>query len=188
MSSTPKKTNLLILLLFFVVTVGPFALAWLNYSYGWFWTAAKDGKNNFVNPSFNISYAFDEQASDEPKWKLLVSIPSNCNQDCAERLFYLRQIYLALGKNLFRVEQYAILDPAQSLDARAWSILEENPYIEKLQNPKLAREIISYKDQTLPVIFIADPRGNMVLYYDSAHQPQEILKDLKKLMKYSYMG
>ena len=188
MSSIPKKTNLLILLLFFVVTVGPFALAWLNYSYGWFWTSAKDGKTNFVNPSFNIAYAFDEQESEEPKWKLLVSIPSSCNQDCAERLFYLRQIYLALGKNLFRVEQYAILDPAQSLDAVAEDILTENPYIQKLKNPKLYSQISTYKDQKLPVIFIVDPRGNMVLYYDSSHQPKEILKDLKKLMKYSRMG
>jgi len=63
---------------------------------------------------------------------------------------------------------------------------DENLLIVKVTNEKLAAKLAKFPENS---IFLIDPIGNFMLYYNSKDiNIKFVLKDLKRLLKYSRIG
>ena len=54
--------------------------------------------------------------------------------------------------------------------------------------PKLERVDLLTPQTVEAGVYIVDPNGNLVLYYDMARNPKDILQDLKKMLRVSQIG
>lgn len=93
------------------------------------------------------------------RWQLLLSVPRVCDELCQNWQSHLRQILILLGRE--RVETHLV-------------IREETE--EARQTPEERK------------IWLADPLGNLILRYRQNQTPQDLLKDLKRLLKISKIG
>ncbi len=139
----------------------------------------------------------------EPRpWLLVYANSRACEQDCRERLHYLRQLHIALGKNTPRARRYYIDLTVSSFDQKSTSLNAETLDFFKLEFPSMG---IAYSDLDVvqkkldaenldidltkePYVFLIDPVGNVMMYYTEEHSPQQIMSDLEKLLKYSSLG
>ena len=120
------------------------------------------------------------------KWILLMVDSGNCDKFCQRKLFNLRQLRLAQGKDMERIE-------------RAWLISDDAvpsaASVSAYQGTWLIRAAGSELLKQLPVeraladhIYIVDPLGNLVLRYPRDADPGRIVKDLARLLKTSRTG
>ena len=112
-----------------------------------------------------------------------------CAADCAENLYFTRQIRIALGRESLRVQRVALL--ADDLDAEA---LAQHPGLIRLVGTAAAplAEQIQAASADLSActqcIYIIDPLGNIVMRFPKDLERRFILKDLKHLLKTSRIG
>ncbi|MBY4675496.1 hypothetical protein [Marinobacterium arenosum] len=100
-----------------------------------------------------------------PKWRLLMTVPGVCDQRCDYWNHQLKQVYTALGKDRSRVEWYQVVG---------------EPTGRQLGSEQLAR--------LGAALWVVDPHGNLVLRYSLEQAPQDLLKDLRRLLKVSRIG
>ena len=148
----------------------------------------------FVTPIVsinNISYidSFDNKINSNSlngKWTLIHYIDKYCDAPCLNNIYLLRQINIALGKDMNRVRRMLLINLS---DHNTASIQKKYPHllIVKSKLNKLHDVIKGIKSDTTN-IFIVDPMGNIVLKYNQDFNGKKFLKDLKKLLKLSRIG
>lgn len=120
------------------------------------------------------------------KWWLVQVDSGLCPERCRLKLYQQRQVRLAQGKNMDRVERLWLIDdgiqPEEGLrrdydgtwmaDARAAAILSELP------------AIASVRDH----VYLVDPLGNVVLRFPKNADPSRMVKDLARLLRASRIG
>lgn len=120
------------------------------------------------------------------KW-VLVSVDSgNCDERCARKLLYMRQLRLTQGKDMDRVE-------------RAWLIsddaLPRPDALVSYQGTWVVRAAGTGLLDTFPApvsaadhIYLIDPLGNLMLRFPRDPEPKRMIKDLSRLLKTSGIG
>lgn len=121
------------------------------------------------------------------KWTMLYWGDKECDIYCEAGLFKLRQVRLALGREMSRVQvMYMTLHtPADS-------------YLQKLKhrNQKLhiarinADSLLAKQMQTFALgrVYLIDTLGSLILEYDDSTTAKGIFKDLKSLLRASKIG
>lgn len=122
------------------------------------------------------------------KWIMLLSGPSNCQQECKDRLYAMRQLRLMQGKEMERVE-------------RVWLILDDQPLASGLMSPDEGTHLLRVSKAAvqawLPVeaggdasqhMYLIDPLGNLMMRFPKDADPSKVKKDLGKLLKASSIG
>lgn len=120
------------------------------------------------------------------KWVLLMVDSGKCDEFCRRKLFNLRQLRLAQGRDMERIE-------------RAWLISDNAAppasVAGDFQGTWLIRAAGSELLGHLPAgrawadhIYVVDPLGNLVLSYPRDADPTRIIKDLARLLKASRIG
>ena len=112
-------------------------------------------------------------------WYLIQLIPSNCNNKCQDNIHMLRQVNSALGKDMDRVQRYVIFE--QNIQKNNVYI-KDYPKVIVLDNSEKIYNKLSKMEEK---IFIADPLGNVILGYKNDFMPKGLLKDMKRLLKFS---
>lgn len=120
------------------------------------------------------------------KWVLLMAAGGACRADCAKKLFMLRQLRLAQGREMTRIERvWLILD----------GVMPAGETVEAFTGTWLVRAAGSELLKALPAengvegyIYLADPLGNLVLRYPLDADPTLIIKDITRLLKTSGIG
>lgn len=129
------------------------------------------------------------------KWTLLYIGGNACDEACNGNLYKMRQIRTAQNENMRRVQKlYLVLD--ETLPAELASMLEEHyPVLDVLPLAAADRSAIApYFDidgkgmAGAERVYFIDPLGNLMMYYPADADPSGMLKDLKKLLKYSKFG
>ena len=111
------------------------------------------------------------------KWLLIVPARNGCAQACQDTLQSLQQAHAALGKDQGRVQRVVIgatpIQPAQGLtiisptaDEAAWSLA---------------------LDDFAPAAFVSDPFGNVMMRYGEPIDARSVLRDMERLLKYSWV-
>lgn len=120
------------------------------------------------------------------KWVLLQVDSAACNQNCQQKLYYLRQVRLTQGKEMQRIE-------------RAW-LIDDNgtPQQELMQEYAgtwLIRGAGSALLAALPAsnsakdhVYVVDPQGNLMLRFPRDADPRKMVKDIMRLLKVSRIG
>ncbi len=122
-----------------------------------------------------------------PRWRLYYLVTKDCNEQCQQDLFNIRQINKALGKNQGRMEHVIV------------HLEHPTPEFEKLikQEHTTAQRAYVASHQTvdgeLPwkqkeYFYLMDPLGNVMMRFEHTLNPKLILKDINKLLKISRIG
>lgn len=118
-------------------------------------------------------------------WLLFYFTPGSCDTLCVQNLYTMRQVRLALGKDQERVQRLLITYPQA-----------DNPDLDKLIDQQYtgtlyALTTISFENiinKQQGGLFLMDPLGNVILYYPPNADPEEVLKDLTRLLRISQIG
>lgn len=124
-------------------------------------------------------------------WSMLLIVDGGCDDSCQENIYNMRQIQQALGKDAYR-SQYVVLTrdiPGQTgvvkkyPDTQLFKIIEGS-------RPMLG-QFPGYTDGGISSIsgriYIIDPLGNLMMKYPHKSDPSKILKDLRQLLKATWI-
>ncbi|HWK53360.1 MAG TPA: hypothetical protein VNR18_03250 [Hyphomicrobiales bacterium] len=133
---------------------------------------------------------------DPRPWQLLYLGTANCDAGCEDRLFFLRQMHILLAGDAPRVQRvYVQVGQGTQLDPGVAALLErEHPGMRAVfvDSATLGAELAPSAAGHDPVaehyIYVADPVGNVMMYFTPGNTPEQILSDLEKLLKRSSLG
>ncbi len=192
------------LVLLGLMFMAPAFVAWVMHNsseQGW----RPEGTTNrgmLVHPARPLTLPAEMIIADIPandylqgKWTLLYIGDADCDAVCNENLYKMRQVRTAQNEHMRRVQQlYLVLDEAvpESLQT-----LLDNEY----KKMAVTRATAGQADQIAPYflidgvsmqgaerVYIVDPLGNLMMFYPQDANPSGMLKDLKKLLKFSKIG
>lgn len=118
------------------------------------------------------------------KWAMLQVDSGDCRDACERKLYNMRQVRLAQGKNMDRVERvWLVTDgaPASASEPRLYEgMLIARADLKTIPLPAVAEP----RDH----IYVVDPLGNVMLRFPKDADPRQMLKDLQRLLKVSQIG
>lgn len=113
------------------------------------------------------------------RWTLVIVAGSSCAERCQRQLYDTRQVRLAVGKDIDRVQRLLLADGQGPQPAGIDAL---HPDLRILQLPP-AGDL----DQPGSILLI-DPLGNLMMRYSGDYQSGGMLKDLQRLLKWSEIG
>lgn len=114
----------------------------------------------------------------ERAWRLIVVSDADCVADCAAALQQLRQLHVLLNKEATRVRRTLVFLGPVPMD-RVSELRARYPDLGYARG---------HPGPLRPGVFIADPLGNVLLYYAFGQAGRPVLDDLKRLLKVSQIG
>ncbi|MBC3877928.1 cytochrome C oxidase subunit I [Undibacterium sp. FT79W] len=122
------------------------------------------------------------------KWIMLTISSGSCDSACQKKLYDLRQLRLAQGKEMDRIE-------------RVWAVIDEQPVDTLLlreydgmhvlkADADVLRKWLPTEDgsQISEHIYMIDPLGNLMMRFPKNADPNKIKKDISKLLRASAIG
>jgi cytochrome oxidase Cu insertion factor (SCO1/SenC/PrrC family) len=184
----PPRSKFLLLIGVFVV---PVVAAYLAY-FGW----RPSGHGNYgdlitVTPlRHTAGVAVDgtpfDQQSLRGKWLMVHVGPAACEADCAQQLYYMRQMRIAQGKEQSRIERVWVVSDAGAVDP---ALLREHAGLHAWRpaDPAFIEQFPAVQSRHAH-IYLIDPLGNLMLRFPAHPEPKRLMKDLKLLLKASQIG
>jgi hypothetical protein len=161
-------------LLIGLVCAAPLVFGTLAYVYKWdVGSAANYGE--LIPPRPLSGPPFDRLRG---KWLLIAVDSAACDAWCEKKLYYLRQLRRAQGKDMDRVERLWLLTDdgkprAELLPAIEGTVIERAPKMDALPGKPADH------------LYVVDPFGNLMMLYPRDPDPSKMLKDLQRLMKFA---
>lgn len=120
------------------------------------------------------------------KWILLQFDAPACDPRCERKLYTMRQVRKALGRDESRVERVWILSaPGQPAPRLLQAIA--GTHVLRPTDPRFSAAFPAPHD-VREHIFVVDPRGNLMLRFPPDADPSRVIKDLRRLLAYSVIG
>jgi len=143
----------------------------------------------------NLRDRFPTSAYFRNDWTLLVvNDDHECYLPCTAALLMTRQVHWALGRRLSRVRRALVR--TGPIDTRGTRRLLQ--HADAYGQVLALRATSAWRDQLESVlapgdsldnsVFLVDPNGRLVLYYNVDNDPQGLLKDVKRLLRLSKIG
>lgn len=119
------------------------------------------------------------------QWVFVTADNASCEEDCAKKLFIIRNVHAMTGKNVERL-------------TRVWFVTDNEPVPEKVleaykgtlmlrADPAQLGQYLD-KDGLEQFIWIIDPLGNLMMQYPQDPDPLQLRKDIGKLLHNSRIG
>ena len=190
-----SKTKLILLFLMFLL---PVAGSWYLV---FFTDYARDGKGGaehgtLISPArqlenvqlLQVNEASSEQFSLYGKWSMLFFVDGPCEAACEENLYRVRQIRLATGREMKRLQRIAIIDVSESSQFSD-NLSKNYPgqlYVSKEDlGGDFLRQFQGLGLDDKAAIFLIDTRGFLMMHYPGETDPSGIIRDLKRLLRIS---
>jgi hypothetical protein len=154
-----------------LVCAAPLVLGTAAYLLGW--SPGAPGNYGELLPPKAVS-GFD---SVRGKWVLVSFDAAACDPDCEKKLYYMRQVRRAQGKDMDRVERLWVLTDGGKPRA------ELLPGIEGTRFASFSAD--EFPGNAKDHIYVVDPFGNLMLRFPRDPDPSKMIKDLQRLLKYS---
>jgi len=122
------------------------------------------------------------------KWIMLQVGPAACDDACRQRLYYMRQLRLAQGKEMDRIERVWLVTDSEPLETL---LMREYDGTHMLRaNAEAVRAWLPVEAQTQASdhIYMIDPLGNLMMRFPKDADPNKIKKDLSRLLRASSIG
>ena len=183
----------------------PFVLGDLAYRFGWY----KGGQTNhgeLISPPVAVADLSLTDASQKKveagftqrTWWLVYVLPEVCDQACKNRLYQMRQVDAALGKEAGRVQQLIVQTAplsaeTEQLIAREFAqFTRVHGQVDRIDQALKRVDATAVKSGSL---YIMDPMGWIMMRYQAENdeaksvvEAEDILNDMKKLLKSSRIG
>ncbi len=144
-------------------------------------------QGTLIQPPLRLN---DDKLALPEKWVMLIPVKAECDNACERVLYLSRQVHIGLGKDASRIRRVILTSDSLSTD-----------FLELLAREHGQATIVSLGMDTIailrnvvtdpagvPVVFLMDPNGNIMMYYLSSHGGKPMLDDLKHLLKVSTIG
>jgi hypothetical protein len=116
------------------------------------------------------------------KWVLVMFDAAACDARCEQKLYFMRQVRRAQGKDMSRVERlWVITDAAKPRD-------QIMPGIEGTRIYNERRLATAFTGAVTEHIYLVDPVGNLMMRFPRDPDPSKMIKDLQRLLRYSRFG
>lgn len=159
----------------------PFVLAWLAYWLDWApGTASNYGE--LITPARPLEAP--ALAGLRGKWVLVSIDAPACDAYCEKKLYFMRQLHRAQGKDQARVVRLWLLTGAGRPRAALLAAFEGT------RIERAAGLAASFPAAGAPAdhVYVIDPLGNLMMRYPRDPDPSRMLKDLQRLLKVSQIG
>ena len=126
----------------------------------------------------------DAVSSINDKWTLVFFVESECNQFCEDKLYKVRQIRLALGKDRDKVDRLLVSRKIQS-----WETFSDSFNGQKYIDPKskdyerLVKKFEEYPKFDTSGTYLIDPFGFLMMKYKIDANPMGTIKDIERLIR-----
>ena len=111
------------------------------------------------------------------KWVLVAFDAAACDAYCEKKLYFMRQVRRAQGKEMDRVERvWVVTDGARPRP-------ELLAAIEGTRFDRFSSE--SFPGNPLDHVYLVDPLGNLMMRFPRDPDPSKMIKDLQRLLKYT---
>jgi len=182
----------------------PAFVAWVMHNSseeGW----RPEGTTNrglLVHPARPLTFPADLKVAGAPAndylqglWTLLYIGDGDCDEVCNNNLYKMRQVNIAQNENMKRVQRLYLVR-GDELPAALGNLLEKEyskmatALFSDAQAQQMAADFLieDVSMEGAERVYIIDPLGNLMMYYQADADPGGMLKDLKKLLKYSKIG
>ena len=120
------------------------------------------------------------------KWMLLQIDSGDCNARCREKLYAMRQVRLAQGKDMVRLERIWLLTDGSS---PAPDLLTEyaGTVIVRASGSEVLAAFPAPGDPAAH-LYVVDPQGNLMMRFPEIPDPTRVIKDLQRLLRPSRIG
>lgn len=122
------------------------------------------------------------------KWIMLQVSNGDCEEPCRKRLHDMRQLRLAQGKDMDRIERVWLITDNTPLETM---LMREYDGTQMLRvNPALVQKWLPVDGGTRVEdhIYMIDPLGNLMMRFPKDADPNKMKKDIAKLLKASRIG
>lgn len=202
-----RNRNRLLLVALMVLTLLPLTAAvTIYFGASWMVAGAQTNRGWLIDPPTDLEalgLVGEDGAvlvpGERRRWRLLVVTDSGCDESCIEALELLRQVHILLGRDADRLLRFAVITPSAAPGLRG-TIRARLPDMRIVEGaPDVLREALAGRDllgqQPAPAaaslgsgILTVDPLGNVVLYHGLDQIGQDLLSDLKQLLRLSNIG
>ena len=183
----------------FALFAGPLFIAWLWY-FNVDLLAPKLGANKgeLINPAWPLQTINLQSSTNthiqlkdlERIWTVVLVVGEHCDEQCKKNLYYTRQMRLAMGKDIERVQRLLLVPPGGTDLEPTW-LAQEHPSLLVAEQGKLVQQIKT-ATANMPngahTVYLIDPLANLMMRYPRQLEPKDLMQDLKKLLKVSRIG
>jgi hypothetical protein len=156
------------LILVAVICAAPVVLGTAAYFMGWWGTPSNYGE---LVPPKPLS-GFDALRG---KWVLVTFDDPACDAYCEKKLYFMRQVRRAQGKDMDRVERLWSLTGGTKPRPELLAAIE-GTRIERLK---------PFDERAVDHIYLVDPMGNLMMRFPRDPDPSKMIKDLQRLLRYT---
>ena len=196
---TSRQALVLLLLIFLAPT---FVIWVMHRTGGEWWPDTTTNRGTLVQPARPLELSPDIRHGERPlteylqgKWTLVYIGDNSCGDVCRENLYKMRQSRTAQNEHMKRVQRLFIVSGGEPGPELAGYLQEEHPQVDTvaLAADQLGQLGGFFHIDDTPVldagrVYIVDPLGNLMMYYQPDADAGGLLKDLRKLLKFSRIG
>jgi hypothetical protein len=192
--NSSRRTLLLLAALFILPFVVGSGLFWLDWRPGKFGNHGELLQPPRVLPASGLYHA-DGRPLPTPellgKWLLVLPVKGSCNTTCRSNLQGMLQVHVALNKEQNRLQRVIIVsdvsDSANDPPMPELQRLFPGLLVAAVQAGVAAEAWHGALNGRGQDVFIVDPLGNVMMRYDDPADMRGVLKDLERLLKYSWI-
>ncbi len=119
------------------------------------------------------------------KWTLLYIENDNCEEFCKARLRIIKRIRLLMNEQMRRVRTVLVA----SHEVIKTISIKDNPDLVMTNVSGNSEFLKQFPEQAKMPIYLIDPFGNLMMYYPQADPDlKKVIKDIRRLLKYSHLG
>ena len=159
----------------FAVCAAPLALGWLASEERWI-----SGRGGNYGELLSPQPLAGALAPLRGKWVLVTLDPAACGARCERKLYIVRQVRRAQGKNAERVERLWLVSDGGAPRPELVAALDGSRIASA--DPALAGALPG------DYIYLVDPLGNLMMRFPAEPEPKRMIQDLERLLKYSSFG
>ncbi|AMX01218.1 hypothetical protein [Microbulbifer thermotolerans] len=175
----------------------PMVAAYIVYYTGYGIPDGRINQGELLHPPVNIlNLPFSDLsgkpqtfAGEKAKWRYLIIPGGECDTDCEKILYTSRQVHIRLGDKANRVERLLVVMAPPS-DGQLQMLQREHPRLRLVRLEERAWQQLhqqtEHRNISDPRLLLVDQQGFAMMAYDNRHSGNQLLKDIKRLLKYSY--
>lgn len=116
------------------------------------------------------------------KWVMVVFDAPECDAYCERKLYFVRQVRRAQGKDQLRVERAWVLTGAGVPRADLLAAIDGT----QILPPQGARFLAQFPFSVSPAdhVYLVDPQGNLMMRYPREPDPSRMIRDLRRMLRY----
>lgn len=123
------------------------------------------------------------------KWRLLIPSTESCGTSCQKNLYTTRQVHVRLGEKARRVERVLLMPKADIVQKT--SLAKDHPklayaVVNPIELESLLKSELSAGRNIYEHYYLMDQEGFIMMSYGTEHTGNELLTDVKRMLKYSY--